>query len=138
MGGVTGPHEFNLVIREEDTMSMVKLFPVADIPENARKVVEVGVFKVLVIHTQGQFFAVDNRCPHMGLPLKGGKIEDGAVVCPFHHSAFDLASGDVKAWSPWPPLVGKALGSLAREKALPVFRTEIKDGDLWVSDTPEA
>ena len=120
-------------------MTMIQLFPVSEVPENARKVVDVGPYKVLVIHTHGQFFAVDNRCPHMGLPLKGGKItDDCAIVCPIHRSAFDLASGDVKDWAPWPPLVGKALGALAREKALPVFVTEVRDGELWVSSEPRA
>ena len=117
-------------------MVMVKVFPVEEIPEDSRKVVEVGEYKVLVIHTKGQFFAVDNHRPHMNLPLKNGKIEDHAIVCPFHRSAFDLESGDVKEWSPWPPVMGKALGAIAREKALPVFNVEVKDGWLWVADKP--
>lgn len=120
-------------------MAMVKLFSVTDVPENTRKVVDVGGQPVLIIHTQGKFFAVSNRCPHLRLPLQNGKVtEDGGIVCPFHHSAFDLQSGDVKEWSPWPPLVGKALGSLAREKALPVFEVEVRDQFLWVSDQPKA
>lgn len=118
-------------------MSKIKVLPVADVPENARNVVDVGERKVLVIHSGGKFFAVDNQCPHMKLPLKNGKVtDDGAIVCSFHHSAFDLETGDVKEWSPWPPVVGKALGALAREKALPIFDTEIIDGWLWIEDTP--
>ncbi len=81
---------------------------------------------------------MDNQCPHLKLPLKNGRLtDDGAITCPFHHSAFDLETGDVKEWSPWPPLVGKALGSLVREKALPVFAAEVKDGWLWIADKPE-
>ncbi len=119
-------------------MVMTKVFPVDEVPEETRKVVEVGKYKLLVIHTGGNFFAVENRCPHLNLPLKNGKLtDDHAIVCPFHHSAFDLHSGDVKAWSPWPPVVGKALGSIAREKALPVFKTSIKEGWLWIADEPE-
>ena len=118
-------------------MIKVKVLPVSDIVENSRTVVEVGEYKVLVIHSGGRFFAVNNRCPHMKLPLKSGKMtDDHAIVCPFHHSAFDLETGDVKEWSPWPPVVGKALGALAREKALPVFATEVKDGWLWIAVKP--
>ena len=119
-------------------MHMIRVLPVEDVPENARKVVEVGEYRVLIIHSGGKFFAVSNHCPHMSLPLKNGKISvDGAIVCPFHHSAFDLENGDVKDWSPWPPVVGRALGTLAREKALPVFATEVKDGWLWVASNPK-
>lgn len=118
-------------------MPRIKVLPVADVPENTRRVVDVGEYKVLVIHSGGKFFAVDNHCPHMKLPLKNGKLtDDGGITCPFHRSAFDLETGDVKEWSPWPPVVGKALGSLARERALPVFATEVKDGWLWIEDKP--
>lgn len=118
-------------------MHMIRVLPVENVPENARKVVEVGEYRVLIIHSGGKFFAVSNHCPHMSLPLKNGKIsDDGAIVCPFHHSAFDLENGDVKDWSPWPPVVGRALGTLAREKALPVFATEVKDGWLWIEHKP--
>lgn len=118
-------------------MPLTKVLSIIEVPENARKVVDVGEYKVLVIHTGGKFFAVDNHCPHMKLPLKNGKLtDDHALVCPFHRSAFDLASGDVKEWSPWPPVFSKALGSIAREKALPVFETLEKDGWLWIADKP--
>lgn len=119
-------------------MVMVKVIEIAEVPTDSRKVVDVGEYKVLVIHTGDKYFAVENRCPHMHFPLKNGKVtEDHGIVCPFHHSAFDLESGDVKTWSPWPPVVGKALGALAREKALPVFETMEKDGWLWISDKPK-
>ncbi len=119
-------------------MTMHKLFPVSEVPENSRKVIEIGPYKMLILHTKGKFFAVDSHCPHMNLPMNNAKVTDNcAIVCPFHHSAFDLENGDVKEWSPWPPLLGKALGALAREKALPVFATEIRAGVLWVSDQPK-
>ncbi len=118
-------------------MPLTRVFPVDEVPEDTRKVVEVGEYKVLVIHTDGKFFAVDNQCPHMRFPLKKGKLtEDHAIVCPFHHSAFDLESGDVKEWSPWPPVMSKMLGAIAREKALPVFETLEKNGWLWIADKP--
>lgn len=118
-------------------MPLTRVFPVDEVPENTRRVVDVGEYKVLVIHTGGKFFAVNNQCPHMKFPLKNGKLtEDHAIVCPFHRSAFDLESGDVKEWSPWPPVMSKMLGAIAREKALPVFETLEKDGWLWIADKP--
>lgn len=68
----------------------------------------------------------------MRLPLKGGRVEDGTIVCPWHHSAFDLRTGDVRDWSPWPPAVGRMLRALSREKALPTFPTKVEDGSIWV------
>lgn len=54
-------------------------------------------------------------------------------ICPFHHSAFDLKTGNVKEWSPWPPGLGRILGAISREKALKVYATKLEDGYVWVS-----
>ena len=40
-----------------------------------------------------RIYAVDNRCPHMGFPLKDGSVKDGILTCHWHHARFDLASG---------------------------------------------
>lgn len=116
---------------------MQKLFPLSELPDGARRVAQVGPRKVLVLHVQGEILAVDNACPHVGLPLEKGRVtDDCGIVCPFHHSAFDLKTGDVKEWSPWPPGIGRLLGAIARQKALPVYDTKIEDGYLWVSTHP--
>jgi nitrite reductase/ring-hydroxylating ferredoxin subunit len=115
-------------------MSWSKILPQADLPEGQRAVVEASGRPILIIHWKGEIYAVDNECPHMGASLEGGKVtEDGALVCPRHHSAFDLRTGDVKEWSPWPPGVGRVLGSVSKEKALPVYPTRIDEGSIWVS-----
>jgi nitrite reductase/ring-hydroxylating ferredoxin subunit len=47
---------------------------------------------ILVIYDQGRVFAFDNRCPHMGIPLDRGTVEDGILTCHWHHARFDLES----------------------------------------------
>jgi nitrite reductase/ring-hydroxylating ferredoxin subunit len=117
--------------------NMQKLFPSSELPDGERRVVQVGARKVIVLNVQDEIFAVDNACPHLRFPLSDGKVtDDCGIICPFHHSAFDLKTGDVKEWSPWPPGLGRVLGSIAREKALPVYDTKIEDGYLWVSTHP--
>jgi nitrite reductase/ring-hydroxylating ferredoxin subunit len=103
-----------------------------ELAEGARQVVKVGGHAILLTHHDGRIYATASACPHMRLPLKGGKIGGYTIVCPWHQSAFDLETGDVKEWSPWPPAVGRMLGALSREKALPVFPTKVEDGRIWV------
>ena len=103
-----------------------------ELSEGERQVVRVGAHDLLLICHDGQIYAVARACPHMRLPLKGGKVDDHTITCPWHHSAFDLKTGDVKEWSPWPPAVGRMLGTLSREKALPIFQTKIEDGQIWI------
>jgi nitrite reductase/ring-hydroxylating ferredoxin subunit len=114
-------------------MNWVKILPEAALEQDARQVVKVGQRHILLLKHEGQIYAVDNTCPHMRLPLQKGKVtEDCAIVCPWHHSAFDLQTGDVKEWSPWPPGVGAVLGMISRSKALPVFPTRVEEGSIWV------
>lgn len=114
-------------------MHWVKALAQNELPLDARKVVKVENRAILLLHHVGQIYAVENNCPHMKLPLQGGKVtEDNAIVCPWHHSAFDLLSGDVKDWSPWPPGVGRVLAMVSKEKALTVFPTRLEAGSIWV------
>ncbi|MFC5970596.1 Rieske (2Fe-2S) protein [Halomarina salina] len=49
---------------------------------------------IALFHHEGEVFAVDNRCPHMGFPLSRGSIEDGILTCHWHHARFELEEGD--------------------------------------------
>ncbi|MBD2505249.1 Rieske (2Fe-2S) protein [Anabaena azotica] len=114
-------------------MNWVKVLAQDALPQDARYVVKVGNHTILLLHHQEQIYAMDNACPHMKLPLQGGKVtEDHAIVCPWHHSAFDLQSGDVKDWSPWPPGVGRVLAMVSKQKALTIFPTRVEEGSIWV------
>lgn len=118
---------------EINTMSWTKVLPVDTLTPGTRQVVKVGERNILLVNHNGQLYAVDNACPHLKLSMKKGKItEDGAIVCPWHRSAFDLCTGEVKDWTPWPPVVGKAMGMIAKEKSLPVFPVRVEDNSIWV------
>ena len=54
---------------------------------------KVGSQPVCVFWADGEAFAVDDRCPHMGFPLHRGTVENGLLTCHWHHARFDLASG---------------------------------------------
>jgi nitrite reductase/ring-hydroxylating ferredoxin subunit len=54
---------------------------------------KVGSQPVCVFWSDGEAFAVDDRCPHMGFPLRRGTVENGLLTCHWHHARFDLASG---------------------------------------------
>src|SRR5260370_24095247 len=67
-----------------------------------------------------QVYAVDNRCPHMGFPLSQGSIQDGILICHWHHGRFDLASGGT-------------FDQFADDvRAFPVL---VRDGEVWVDLT---
>lgn len=104
----------------------------ADLPQGSRRVVKLNQQSLLLLNQDGHIYAVSNTCPHLKLPLSKGKIVDGAIVCPFHRSAFDLCSGAAKEWTPFPPVVGKVLGMVSTEKPLPVFPVKVEQGEILV------
>ena len=67
----------------------------SELSHNEMKLVEIGNTKVLLYRIQDAFFATSPICPHYGAPLEEGIISDGRVICPWHHSAFDIESGDL-------------------------------------------
>ncbi len=114
-------------------MTWIKVLSQAELPEGARQLVDAGGQDVLLLHHGGHIYAVANRCPHLGASLARGEVtEDGAIVCPRHRSAFDLGTGAVKDWSPWPPAVGRVLGAVRQEQSLPVYPTKVEGGEIWV------
>jgi nitrite reductase/ring-hydroxylating ferredoxin subunit len=105
-----------------------------DLPRGAKRVATVGGTEVLLVNHAGQIHAVANRCPHLQAKLVKGEVtEDGGIVCPRHHSVFDLLTGSVRDWVPWPPLVGRALGALSSEEVLTVYPTKVESGSIWVA-----
>ncbi|MBK1987085.1 Rieske (2Fe-2S) protein [Sphaerospermopsis aphanizomenoides BCCUSP55] len=116
-------------------MAWTKVLEANTLSPGARQVVKVGDRNILVLNHENQLYAVENNCPHLKLPLKSGKIENGAIVCSFHRSAFDLNSGEAKTWCPWPPGVGKLLSMVSSAKNLPVFPVRVEDGNILI-DVP--
>jgi len=114
-------------------MAWRELFSVDDIKVDERKVVTIEDNDILIIRTGHNVFAVEARCPHLNLPLKRGRVsEDDVLTCPYHHSKFDLHTGEVRDWSTWPPGIGKAVGKLSKEKPLKIYPVKIEDNKLFI------
>lgn len=64
-----------------------------EVPEGGARAVSVNGHQLALFRRNGEFFAVDNRCPHMGYPLAKGSIKDDILICHWHHWQFDLKSG---------------------------------------------
>lgn len=67
---------------------------VADVPPGTKKLVEVNGVNVLLCHSEGRVFAVENLCSHAEEPLDCGRMRAGWIACPVHGARFDLATGE--------------------------------------------
>lgn len=75
------------------TERFVRAARAADVQAAGTLVVNVDGEGVALFAQEGSFYAVDNRCPHMGFPLHRGTVKDGILTCHWHHARFDIASG---------------------------------------------
>ena len=70
--------------------------------EGDRVVVDGTDGPIVVAKIDGKYYAVDAKCPHLGLPMKQGKIENGpdgpTLTCNFHNSEFNMKSGVCTKW----------------------------------------
>ena len=71
------------------------VIPDADLPEGQLKRVDYKGTPLLLVRQNGRVHALAETCAHLGGPLSEGKLDGACVVCPWHASTFDLASGDV-------------------------------------------
>jgi nitrite reductase (NADH) small subunit len=74
---------------------------VSDLQEGEATSVEAGNKLIAVFCQQGQYYAIDDVCPHMGASLSAGWVENGVVTCPWHAWRFRLSDG---AWADCPRL----------------------------------
>lgn len=49
--------------------------------------------QISIYNVNGNFFAIDNFCPHKGGPLNEGPLMGNMVLCPWHNWAFDVTTG---------------------------------------------
>ncbi|HVF54714.1 MAG TPA: Rieske 2Fe-2S domain-containing protein [Pyrinomonadaceae bacterium] len=73
---------------------LVTVGRVEDVPEGRGATVELKSGKELALYNvEGQFFCIENFCPHKGAPLADGNLRGHAVACDWHGWRFDVRTG---------------------------------------------
>jgi nitrite reductase/ring-hydroxylating ferredoxin subunit len=110
----------------------------SDVPQGELKTFDAEGTTVVVAKVGDGYCAVINKCPHMNLPIAGGKLEGSAITCPWHNSKFDMCTGQNLDWVAG--VVGVKLPSWSRKivalgkEPTPIqsFRVTEEDGKLFV------
>lgn len=88
------------------------------IPRNTMKIFQIEGHEILVVNVDEEFYACENSCPHMELPLYLGSLNGKVLTCGFHNAKFDVTTG-------------KSL-NLVTEKPLKTYRVKVKDAAVLV------
>jgi len=73
----------------------VKVAKVSEIKPNSMKEFEVAGYRILIVNTLGELYALEASCPHMGYALKFGSLSNKVLRCGFHYAEFDVEDGRV-------------------------------------------
>lgn len=107
----------------DSTDGFVEVANVDDLGEEGRTLVNTRGQAIALFRHEGEIYAVDNRCPHMGFPLTQGTVDDGILTCHWHHARFELACG-----STFDPFADDA----------PTYPVEVRGEGIWVDPHPDA
>ncbi len=74
-------------------MAFVRVSSTSEVPTGKMKAFDLGGKKILVANANDSFYALDNKCPHIGKPLDNGILQECIVTCAYHKAQFDIRDG---------------------------------------------
>ncbi|MBI2449419.1 nitrite reductase (NAD(P)H) small subunit [Candidatus Pacearchaeota archaeon] len=101
---------------------MIKICNLSEFSDNNIISKIVNSKNIALVKIKEQVFAFDDECTHEKYPLSHGMIDENngnpILECSYHGTKFNLKSGKVVA--------------LPATKPLKIYKTEIKQGEVWV------
>ncbi len=76
-------------------MEFFKVAETTSMSTENKILVHLGDKELLVTKIDNNYYAIDNKCTHMGGSLYEGNLEGSEIICPRHHTKFDVRSGKV-------------------------------------------
>lgn len=139
-----------------------RVFAEDELAETEWRILDIDELEVVVLRLTEGYHAFNNACPHMHIPLYERRplvegdlgyfpdgsaprplystiTEDRGIVCRWHHSCFDLQTGEVRDWATRLAADGTSpgwefLGDVSKNRnKLTVYNTRVFDGFLWIS-----
>ena len=71
-------------------------FPVNELKPGQIKLIQIDGLRIAVYNLEGEFYATQDQCTHVGAPLSNGELQGTQVICPWHSSCFDVRDGSVQ------------------------------------------
>jgi len=106
----------------------VEVGKAGEFAEGMKKKVLVGGQEILLARVGGKFYAVGNRCPHMGGELAAGQLNGTIITCPLHGSQFDITDGRNVRWLKSSGFLSVVSKAIKPPRPLPVYNVRV-DGE---------
>ncbi len=74
-------------------MEFVRIADTSELVPGQMKCVQVEGQDILLANVGGDYYAIGNRCTHLGGSLCEGSLASAVVACPRHGARFDIRTG---------------------------------------------
>jgi nitrite reductase/ring-hydroxylating ferredoxin subunit len=78
------------------------------------------------------YYAIANRCAHMGGDLSAGKLEGAIITCPRHGSQFDVRDGTNIRWMKGAGVLAAAGKVLKSPRPVPKYNVKVEGNTIWI------
>src|SRR5262245_9787802 len=68
----------------------------SELADGEMKQVSTSGTEILLACVRGKYLAFGAYCPRYGAPLVEGVLNGERLMCPWHHSCFNIATGDLQ------------------------------------------
>jgi len=99
------------------TTEYVTVAEVASLPPGQGRTVHVSGREYSLWNLDGQFYCLDDECPHRGASLGAGMLDGPEAVCPLHGWAFDVRTGQC---------------ALRPDRPAHTYPTRVQDGQVQI------
>lgn len=106
-------------------MQYIKAAEINDLKDGEKRKLNINNTVLLLVNVQGTYYAINNKCPHMGGSLYDGKQEGYNITCPRHGSVFDVRNGAMVK-------NGKLLFMNVKESSVKAYPVKIEGSDVLI------
>ncbi len=103
-----------------------------EIQEGRPKKIEIEGKGILVAKVGEKYYAIGDKCTHMGCSLSEGDLEGTVITCPCHGTKFDITTGKVLVWVGKYPIVGKLTSFMKKDES--VYRVCLEGDTVIISN----
>lgn len=119
-------------IRRDNIGDLVQVGETGELADGTMKEALAKGREILLARIGDEYYAADNRCPHMGVRLSQGKLEGTVVTCPRHGSQFDITDGGVERWLKGSGLISKVSKALKSPRPLVIYSVKVEDNRILI------
>lgn len=98
---------------------------------NKKKVVVEGQ-EIMLAMAGGNYYAIANRCAHMGGDLAAGTLEGTIITCPRHGSQFDITDGHNVRWMSGSGLTSAVFKAFSSAKPAKSYKVKVEGDAILV------